>query len=98
MLFEILFIIFILVGLFLSVILFYSLKRINLLENFIIEFQQIIEYSSVKLKKIDDSGHFESDDEVGFVFEEIKQLQELLNGIFENKETEENSGAEEEKS
>ena len=98
MLFEILFVVFIFIGLLSSVILFYSLKRINSLENIIIEFQKIIEYSSEKIKKIDNSGHFESDDEVGFFFQQLKDLQELLNGIFENEETEENSDAQKEKS
>jgi hypothetical protein len=39
----------------------------------------IIEFSSKKLKEIDRKGSFESDDEVGFFFEEIKQIQETLN-------------------
>ena len=32
---------------------------------------------------IDDSGHFESDDEVGFFFEELKQLGDELDQLFE---------------
>lgn len=39
----------------------------------------IIEFSDKKLKEIDHKGSFESDDEVGFFFQEIKQLQEILN-------------------
>jgi hypothetical protein len=39
----------------------------------------IIEFSSKKLKEVDRKGSFESDDEVGFFFEEIKQIQETLN-------------------
>jgi hypothetical protein len=38
----------------------------------------IIEFSSKKLKEIDHKGHFEADDEVGFFFQEIKQIQEIL--------------------
>ena len=32
---------------------------------------------------IDDSGHFEADDEVGFFFEELKQLGDELDQLFE---------------
>jgi hypothetical protein len=39
----------------------------------------IIEFSDKKLKEVDRRGSFESDDEVGFFFEEIKQIQETLN-------------------
>ena len=49
------------------------------------------------MKQVDAKGHYEADDETGFFFQQLKELQELLNGIFEN-ENEENSGAEKEKS
>ena len=39
----------------------------------------IIDFSSKKLKEIDHKGHFEADDEVGFFFQEIKQIHEILN-------------------
>jgi hypothetical protein len=32
---------------------------------------------------IDDSGHFEADDEVGFFFDELKQLGDELDQLFE---------------
>ena len=86
MLFEVLFVFFILVSLMSSIFLFYALRRINFIESIISEFQRIIEYSSNKLKTIDDSGHFESDDEVGFVFEQIKDLQFILDSLFESVE------------
>ena len=40
---------------------------------------QVIEISDKKLKKIDALGRFEADDEVGFFFKGIKQIQEILN-------------------
>ena len=80
-----------------TILTYYSLKRINQYEGLIIEFQNIIEFATAKMKSVDAKGHYEADDETGFFFEQLKQLQELLNGIFEN-ETEESSGAEEEKS
>jgi hypothetical protein len=39
----------------------------------------IIEFSDKKLKEVDHKGSFESDDEVGFFFKEIKQIQDTLN-------------------
>ena len=36
-----------------------------------------------QLKLIDDKGHFEADDEVGFFFEEIKLLSSDLEELFE---------------
>ena len=38
-----------------------------------------IEQADEKLKEVDYKGSFKSDDEVGFVFEQIKTIQTLLN-------------------
>ena len=81
-----------------STLLYFALRRINQYESLIVEFQNIIEFATHKMKQVDAVGHYESDDETGFFFQQLKELQELLNGIFENEETEENSSrAEEEK-
>ena len=40
---------------------------------------KVIEASDEKLKKIDYKGSFRSDDEVGFFFEQIKKIQDILN-------------------
>lgn len=40
---------------------------------------KVIEVSDARLKKIDHRGTFQSDDEVGFFFDQIKKLQEILN-------------------
>ena len=83
-----LFIIFILISFFSSTALFYSLRRINQYENLITQIQQIITFSTERMKTIDSKGTFESDDEVGFFFKEIKELQSILDDIFELEETE----------
>ena len=80
-----------------SALVYFSLRRINQYEGLIIEFQRIIEFATTKMKQVDAKGHYESDDETGFFFQQLKELQELLNGIFENEEVEENSSAEKEK-
>ena len=41
----------------------------------------IIDLSDKKLKEIDHKGSFESDDEIGFFFQSVKQLQEALNAF-----------------
>ena len=40
---------------------------------------KVIEVSDARLKKIDHRGTFQSDDEVGFFFDQIKKLQEIIN-------------------
>ena len=90
-------ILFFLIGVGSSTLVYFSLKRINQYEGLIIEIQNIIEFATTKMKQVDTRGHYESDDETGFFFQQLKELQELLNGIFEKEEIEENSSGAEEK-
>lgn len=72
----------------LSVLLFYALKRINQYEDFLVQIEQIISFSTEKMKQVDAKGIYESEDETGFFFEQLKNIQLLLDSIFENdKET-----------
>ena len=73
----------------LSITLFYALRRINQYENILIDFQNIIKFASEKLKVVDSKGHYESDDETAFFFNQLKELQLLLDGIFELEQTQE---------
>ena len=82
--------------LFISVLFFYALKRINSYENIILKVNDTIEFINHQLKIIDDKGHFEADDEVGFFFEEMKQLGQELEQLFET-EVEDGSKEEEKK-
>ena len=68
---------------FLGVVVFYALKRINTYEEIILNFNNTIDLIKHQLKLIDEKGTFESDDEVGFFFDEIKQLGENLGELFE---------------
>tara|TARA_Y100000385_G_C13038354_1_gene614089 strand:+ start:468 stop:746 length:279 start_codon:yes stop_codon:yes gene_type:complete len=47
---------------------------------------RVIELSDNRLKEIDAKGTFKSDDEVGFFFEQVTQIQSILNE-FQVKET-----------
>ena len=76
-----------------SALLFFSLRRINQYEDLIVQFQQIISYATERMKLVDSKGHYEADDETGFFFKELKQLQNTLDDIFES-EGENNSDSE----
>ena len=66
-----------------GVVTFYALRRINEYENIILNINNTVETIKLQLKTIDDKGTFESDDEVGFFFQEIKQLSNDLENLFE---------------
>ena len=66
-----------------SVVTFYALKRITNYEVIILNINNTIESIKHQLKLIDDKGTFESDDEVGFFFQEVKQLGHQLEQLFE---------------
>jgi hypothetical protein len=82
------FVLFFLISMVSSILLFYSLRRITQYEELILQIQQVITFSTEKMKQVDVSGHYESDDETGFFFEQLKQIQLSLDGIFETEETE----------
>ena len=50
-------------------------------ETYMVNLSNTIEFSDKKLKEIDSKGSFESDDEIGFFFKQIKFLQEQLNNF-----------------
>ena len=74
-------------------LLYFSLRRINQYENLILEFQQIVTFATEKMKFVDSSGHYESDDETGFFFKQLKELQLTLDGIFETEQLQEKTDA-----
>ena len=71
------------VATFFGVVTFYALRRINSYENIILNISNTVESIKLQLKVIDDKGTFESDDEVGFFFQEVKQLGKELDNLFE---------------
>ena len=60
-----------------STLLYFSLKRINQYEELILQIQQVIQFSTDKMKLVDSKGHYESDDETGFFFQQLKEIQLL---------------------
>ena len=87
-------ILFFLVSVVTSTLLYFSLRRINQYEDLIVQFQQIVTFATEKMKTVDSQGHYESDDETSFFFEQLKQLQLTLDGVFENEITEEKTDVE----
>jgi uncharacterized membrane protein YgaE (UPF0421/DUF939 family) len=49
------------------------------LYNKMLQFEKVIDDANKKLREIDYKGSFESDDEVGFFFKELKNIQEDIN-------------------
>ena len=79
---------------FLGVIIWRLLKKSERQENIIInqdntlnQLAELIEESDLRLKEIDKAGTFEADDEVGWFFENIKEIQKLLNYFTKNRRT-----------
>ena len=55
-------------------------------EEIILQVNDKIEYVNAQLKLIDEKGTFEADDEVGFFFQELKEIGKLLDELFEEVE------------
>tara|TARA_R100000152_G_C6640507_1_gene85246 strand:+ start:196 stop:486 length:291 start_codon:yes stop_codon:yes gene_type:complete len=91
------FILFLLISIVSSTLLFYSLKRINQYENLLVQIQQVVEFASLKMKEVDSQGHYEADDETGFFFQQLKDLQKVLDEVFETEQLQENNNAENKK-
>ncbi len=76
-------IIFGILAIFFAITTFYSLRRINTYEDLLVEISDKTDFINNQLKQIDNKGTFEADDEVGFFFTELKELNSILNNIFE---------------
>ena len=75
-----------------SFIIWNLLRKNELAEDIIISYKiyieklsENIEFVDKKLIEIDNKGAFKSDDEIGFFFVKIKELQEILNQFKLNK-------------
>jgi hypothetical protein len=52
--------------------------QITVQETYILEFYDLVKTSEMKIKEIDSKQLFQSDDEVGFFFTNLKTIQEAL--------------------
>jgi hypothetical protein len=74
-----------------AILAYILIKKVRNLEAVVLEQQQYMDTISIvigqadeRMKELDASGMFQSDDEVGFFFENIKEIQSVLND-FNNK-------------
>ena len=61
-------------------------RKTELLETWVESFTRRIQYIQDDLKVIDSTGHFEADDEIGTIFEGIKEVINDLNEFTEGEE------------
>ena len=61
-------------------------KKTELLETWIENFSDRISQVQRELKEIDSTGHFEADDEIGSIFDSIKEVINDLNDFVESEE------------
>jgi hypothetical protein len=74
-----------------AILAYILIRKVRNLESVVVNQQQyidtigiVIDQANDRLKELDASGMFESDDEIGFFFENIKEIQSVLND-FNNK-------------
>ena len=59
-------------------------KQEDIVAGYLIYLDQVskaIEYADEKMKQIDSKGIFKSDDEIGFMYEEVKGIQKVLSNF-----------------
>ena len=61
-------------------------RKTELLETWVEDFGDKITQVQQELKDIDSTGHFEADDEIGSIFESIKEVINELNDLTEGEE------------
>ncbi len=66
-------------------------RKTELLETWVEDFGDRITRAQQELKDIDSTGHFEADDEVGSIFDSIKEVVNDLNNFTEGEEISEQS-------
>jgi len=62
------------------------MKKTELLETWVEDFGDRVTRVNQELSEIDSTGHFESDDEIGSIFNSIKEVINELNDLTEGEE------------
>ncbi len=70
---------------------------ITLKDEFLNKFKSMVEKTAEGVRKIDEKGLFESEDETGFIFKDLRDLMMALNSYFQNYVTDLPETKEEEK-
>ena len=61
-------------------------RKTELLETWVEDFSDRVNRVQQELSEIDSTGHFESDDEIGSIFDSIKEIINDLNNFVESEE------------
>ena len=61
-------------------------RKTELLETWVEDFSDRVTQVQQELKEIDSTGHFEADDEIGSIFDSIKEVVNHLNNFTEGEE------------
>ncbi len=56
-------------------------RKTELMESWVEEFSQQVESVQKRIKEVDSQGYFEADDEVGSIFEKIKEIINELDNL-----------------
>lgn len=70
---------------------------ITLKDEFLNKFKSMVEKTAEGVRKVDEKGLFESEDETGFIFKDLRDLMMALNSYFQNYVTDLPETKEEEK-
>lgn len=57
---------------------------IQLKDEFLKKFKSMVEETGNKMRKVDEKGLFESEDETGFIYKDLRDLTLGLNSYFQN--------------
>ena len=71
------------ISLTLSYVVFNLTRKVERLETWIEDYAQRIQNTKQVLDEVDTTGHFEADDEIGVVFQSIKEAVDEINEITE---------------
>ena len=86
MIVDILLVIFIIADVVGCYIIWNLMKKTELLETWMEDFSDRVAQVQQELSDIDSTGHFEADDEIGTIFEGIKDIINELNNFVESEE------------
>lgn len=71
---------------FLSIKLYKMFNLLVKLEDFILQLRDRVERSMQRIQEVDSTGHFEADDEIGWTFNQIRNIYQDINDFFDDEE------------
>lgn len=75
-----------LVVIFLGIKLYKMFNLLVKLEDFLLQLRDRVDRSMQQIQNVDSTGHFEADDEIGWTFNQIKNIYQDINDFFDDEE------------